>query len=330
MTLADMQWSYNGLTFGEGTIFYVNKVSGFEGFDTRTSDSDLPYGDGAIRGADYVAARLVSFELAIIETDDIDGSIYEGLYAAVRAAFAPSRSVDLPLTFKRPGQPERVVMCRPIQLGRSEAYTSYNRVGFPPVVLRAADPRIYASTNSSVIVPVYSSEIGGFELPADFPLDFSGGSRIEAVAVNNGSAPAYPTVRFYAPEPVDETVPYPSDDIFPSESIFPNDPPYLGGSVGTVAGSIDSVTLTNTTTGDVLAVATSVPSGQVLTADMTAAVTAAPRPVISVDGISRYGAWALPRAAFALAPGPNTLRFEVTGTATNARCHLEWADTWIS
>lgn len=295
MTLADLQWSYNGLTFGEDTDYFVNLAEGFEGFDTRLSDSDQPRGHGGIRGIDYVAQRTVAFELALIETEDLDGSVYEELYAAVRSAFAPSQTEDQPLVFKRPGQDERQIYCRPIQLGRSEKFLRFNRMGFPPVVLRAVDPRIYSTTTQSANVSIYATSVGGFDLPKDVPYDFSTGTQTEYVAINNGNVDAYPLVRFYGP----------------------------------VSGTVTAVKLTNTTTGDVLEVDTTMTTGQILTCDMNAAVTGKNSLVIDLDGTSRYGSWALPRTPFALAPGSNTLRFELTGSSTNAACIVQWSDTWI-
>ncbi len=293
MPLLDEQFSYRGLTFGPGCDVMVNRAEGFEGFEVRTSDSDQPRGDGAIRGLDYVAPRTVAFELVAAELEDLDGSTYEALWASVRAAFRPSRDTDYPLTFKRPGAPERVMWCRAVSLVRSEEYLKFNRVGFPPVVLRATDPRIYSATTHSATATVYATTGGGTDFPAEFPVDFTGGTQTELVIENAGTADAFPLIRFY----------------------------------GSATGSVDGVTLTNTTTGQVLDISAAVGSGQILTADMGAMVTSANRLVISLDGASRYGDWALPREAFALAPGSNTLRFEVTGTAADALCALTWRDT---
>ena len=299
MPLLDEQFSYRGLVFGPGTDIFVNNAEGFEGFEVRSSDSDQPRGDGGIRGLDYVAPRTVAFELVALEVDEPggDGSTYEALWAAVRRAFRPSRDTDYDLLFKRPGQPERLIRCRPIQLTRSEAFTQYNRVGYPPVVLRAVDPRIYSATVRSGNVPLYSATGGGIDFDIDLPANFTttAGSRSELVAMNDGTADAYPLVRFY----------------------------------GSSTGDVDGVTLTNTTTGQVLDISAEIGSGQILTADMDAAVTGVNRLVISLDGASRYGDWQLPREAFALAPGSNTLRFEVDGTATDAVCNLTWRDTWL-
>lgn len=296
MVLEPGQFSYRGLVFGEGADIFINHAEGFEGFEARTSDSDQPRGDGGIRGLDYVAPRLVSFELVVAELEDVDGSIYEARWAAVRAAFRPSRDTDYDLAFRRTSStPERVIRCRPVQLVRSEPFATYGRLNRAPVVLRAVDPRIYSAEVRSGTAAVYATTGGGTEFSLDFAADFSGGTQTELVVQNDGTADAFPLVRFY----------------------------------GSTTGTVDGVTLTNTTTGQVLDVSAAVLNGQILTADMEAAVTAADRLVISLDGASRYGDWTLPRTAFALAPGSNTLRFEVTGTATGAVCNITHRSTWL-
>lgn len=297
MTLSDLQFEFRGLVFGAGTDFHINRAEGFEGYEARTSDSDQPRGDGGIRGLDYVAPRTVAFELALIETTSAGGADYEAAWASVRAAFAPTRESDHDLTFKRPGGVERLIRCRPISLVRVEEFGRYNIVGFPPVVLRAVDPRIYSATEHTGNASVYAASQGGAEFPvAEFPVDFTGGTQNELVAENAGTADAYPLVRFYGP----------------------------------VTGTCTGVKLTNTTNGDVLDIGATVTAGQILTADMEAAVTGANRLVISLGGASRYGDWELPRAAFRLSPGSNTLRFQVTGTSTDVVCNLAWRDTWMS
>lgn len=295
MPLDDLQFGYRGLTFGQGTDIYVNRAEGFEGFEVRSSDSDLPRGDGSLRGLDYVAARTIAFELAVIEILGGD-TTYEEYWTQLRETFRPTRDGDYELTFKRPGMPERMVRCRPVQLVRREDYGRFNTVGFPPVVLRAVDPRIYSAESRTGNVLVYAASQGGFDLPTEVNgLDFPGGSQTEFVAENTGTADAYPLIRFYGP------------------------------TTGTVTG----VQLTNSTTGDVLEVAADIVTGQVLTVDMEAAATGANRLIVSLDGTSRYGDWQLPRSAFALAPGSNTIRFEVIGTSTDALCNLAWRDTWM-
>lgn len=294
MALADYQFSYNNFTFGDGTVYYVDHFEGFEGYEVRQSDSDQPRNDGAIRGLDYVGARTIGITLALAETTDTD---YEARWATLRAAFVPSRSTDLPLTFKRPGQDERYINCRPVQLTRVEEYTKFNQVGHPPVVLRAVDPRIYSTTAKTVNTTVYAAVSGGMDWSVtNWPVDFAGGSQNFAVAVNNGTADAYPLIRFYGP----------------------------------TVGTCTAVTLTNLTNGDVLTVITTISSGQILTADMNAAATGANSLIVSLDGSNRYGSWAVPRSAFRLSPGSNSLKFQITGTSTDMVANLLWRDTWLS
>lgn len=297
MTLADLQYSYRGLTFGEGCTVMVQSSDGFEGFEVRDSDSDQPRGDGGIRGLDYSSARLVAITLTLAELEDRDGSIYEALWSSVRSTFRPSRFADYELAFKRPGQPERIIRCRPISLTRSEEYLKFNRVGQAPVVLRAADPRIYSTVLHTGSVPLYTGpSAAGTDLPIELGVDFAPGARSEFVAANAGNADAYPVIRFYGP----------------------------------TSGTVTAVTLTNTTTGQALNIDTAIPSGQILQADMDAAATAANRELVTLNDTTKYGDWRLPRIPFAIAPGSNTLKFTASGTSTNAVCRLQWRDTWLS
>lgn len=293
MALADYQFSYNGLVFGQGTNYYVDHHEGIEGFTARVSDSDQPRNDGGIRGLDYVAPKVIAFTLALGETSDTS---YETRWAALRAAFMPSRSTDLPLVFKRPGVAERQINCRPIQLTRVEEFLSFDQVGHPPLVLRAADPRIYATTVQSANATVYSAVAGGMDWPVgNWPIDYTGATQNLLAVTNNGTAEAYPLVRFFGP----------------------------------VVGTVTGVTLTNLTNGSVLAIATTMTTGDILTADMTAAVTGANSLIISLGGASRYGSWTVPRTAFSLSPGSNVLKFQVTGTSADAIANLTWQDTWM-
>lgn len=294
MTLSDLQYEYRGLTFGEGTDYHVKRAEGFEGFEVRSSDSDQPRGDGAIRGLDYVAPRTVAFELTLIEFTG-EEITYEDRWSEVRTAFRPTRDTDYWLTFKRPNTPERMIRCRPVSLVRVEEFRNFNVLGHPPVVLRAVDPRIYSTELHGAYVPVYSASGGGVDFPINFPVDFGAATTTEQVVNNSGAANAYPLIRFYGP----------------------------------TSGTVTGVKLTNTTTGQVLELSASILTGQILTADMDAAVTGANRLIVSLDDSTRYGDWELPREAFALAPGDNTLRFEITGTSTDAICHISWRDTWL-
>ncbi len=293
MALGDLTFSYGGLVFGEGTDYRLDHAEGFEGYESRVSDSDQPRGDGAIRGLDYVAARTVAFTFSLAE---VDSTTYETRVAAVRAAFLPSRSADMDLVFKRPGMVERLIRCRPVQLTRVEEYLSFDQIGHPPVVLRAVDPRIYSSVEHNGNATVYAAVGGGMDWPVvNWPVDFTGGSQNLLAVSNAGTAEAYPLIRVFGP----------------------------------TVGTCTAITLTNLTNGSVFTVNTTITTGQILTGDMTAAVTGANTLVVSLDGSSRYGSWAVPRSAFSLSPGSNVLKFQITGTSTDVICNLTWRDTWM-
>ncbi len=295
MPLADEQFQFRSLVMGPGTDYMINRVEGFEGADVRVSDSDQPRGDGGLRGIDLVAPKTIAIELALVAEGET-GAAYEALWAAVREAFRPSREQDFPLVFKRPGQVEKLIRARPVQLVRVEEHKNFNRRGFPPVVLKTVDPRIYSSELHTGNVPIYAASSGGMDWSVgNWPVEYTGGFQTEFVAVNAGTADAYPFVQFFGP----------------------------------VVGTCTGVTLTNSTTGQVLQITTTITTGQILQADMEAAVTGSNRLVISLGGSSRYGSWALPRDPFRLAPGSNNLRFQLTGTSTDVVCNLQWRDTWI-
>lgn len=289
--LADETFEYRGLTFGQNCDIQVNSATGFHGYEVRTSDSDQPRGDGAIRGLDFVNPRILQFKLHIWEPD-IDGQLYEQFWQQVRSAFRPSRSDDFPLFFKRPGQPEQFIRCRPIQLTRDENWTTYNRYGYPPVNLRAVDPRIYGTEEQQQIVPGFSLNRTGVDLPhVEFPMDWTTPGQSESIVQNDGNDYAWPLVRFYGP----------------------------------ATGTTTAVAIENTTTGQVSSITTAIAPNQILTQDNEAAVTGADRLVVQLDGATRYASWGLPREPFALAPGDNTIRFTYTGQAPT--CLMTWRST---
>jgi len=164
----------------------------------------------------------------------------------------------------------------------------------------AADPRIYGSDETNRQLPIFDATSGGTNYADDFDdynVDFTVDTSTEIVMRNNGDANAYPTVRFYGP----------------------------------VSGTLTEVKLTNTTTSGELEITAALLTGQLLTADMRRIVAADPGadPYIHLDGSSRYSDWTLPRTPFYLQPGDNHLRFEVTGSTTNARCVVGFHDTWL-
>ena len=120
------------------------------------------------------------------------------------------------------------------------------------------------------------------------------GAPTQVIAANEGDVDAYPTVSFV-------------------------------GAVTEVTG----VALANVSANVELDVRTVLGAGQTLVADMQGRVSGAPRSVITLDGVSRYGAWQLPREPLPIVPGNNLLELHTTPPGvTGVVCVVEWSDTW--
>lgn len=292
MTLADHQREFNGLTLGDQTPYNIIEESGLEGFSVRSGTRPIPRDDGAIPGLHLADQKTVVIPVEVVGDPE---TVVEPAVNAAEAAFVPQRTEQLQYRFKNPGDDERFVWARPVRFRRTRnAETTVGVDGFQ-VALELADPRIYSVAELIEGVPIFEASGGGADLPADLPLDMTAATQELGTAINEGSGRAYPVVRFQ----------------FPS-----------GGS-GTVTG----VELTNLTTGVVLDVDTTLVAGQTLTADMDALIRATGDPVIHIAGVSRYGDWVPPREPLFLAPGSNSLRFEVTGTSTDPVAVVTWRHT---
>jgi hypothetical protein len=171
---------WDGLLIGAGTPYRVESIEGLEGWQVRTSDDDLPRGDGALRGVDLQAARQILFKVNVASTDRAE---VEHAMDVLYRALVPQRDEDWELLFRHPGRPLRSVWCRPVDLARelSLRQTIVNHQGF---ALRAADPRHYSAQIHMVDVPV---------TPA-------GADPIIVTANNIGNGPAYPIIRINGPD----------------------------------------------------------------------------------------------------------------------------------
>ena len=264
-----------GVLLGQGTNYDVVEVDGLEGADMRVSDADQPRSDGALRGTDLQAARLIQFEI------ELAGDLTNGVEVDIDTLFralAPQRDTDWPLVFRHPTRGVKFVNCRPIMLPRilSHDGTVLARQKF---TLRAADPRHYSATQRSVTVPITAAG-------ATSPTTVN--------APNSGNANAYPVIEIQGP----------------------------------ASGTVTRVQLVNQTSDVTFDVALPLTSGSVLTGDMPARVTAAPRSPITLDGQSKYGAWAFPREPFYITPGGADLYCKITPDGTSVTVRLTYRDTW--
>lgn len=176
---------WEGLLVGDDTPFRVESHEGLEGWEIRTSDDELPRGDGALRGVDLQAARQVMFRLKVGGTQAEVEEAMDTLYRAL----VPQRDEDWELIWRHPGRPLRMLRCRPVNIARELSWreTLVNHQAF---ALLAADPRHYSASRRQVRVPITTATALQPAL---------------ASAINEGNGRAYPTIRIEGPasgEPV--------------------------------------------------------------------------------------------------------------------------------
>lgn len=130
----------------------------------------------------------------------------------------------------------------------------------------------------------------------------SGTGDPEAVEVTNlGSVAAYPLIEIFGPT---------------------SGPP------------VSRVTVTNQSALVAFDVKLTLQAGSVLTGDMDALVTGAPRSIVTLDGQSKYGAWQLPRDPFRIDADPaghggfNMIYARTVPDGAPVRVRLTYRDTW--
>lgn len=140
---------WSGFLIGSATVYQVESTEGLNGYGVRTSDSDLPRGDGAIRGIDLEGAREFQFVINVGKNREQIELFLDRLYRAL----VPRRDEDFEMIWKHPTQIPKMMRVRPIDLPRlRNAFTnqSYARQEF---TMRAADPRHYSAVVQRVMVP---------------------------------------------------------------------------------------------------------------------------------------------------------------------------------
>lgn len=170
---------WGGLMIGDGTEYRVESHDGLEGWQIRTSDQDLPRGDGALRGVDLQSPRTVLLKLKVGGEQDHVERLMDALYRAL----VPRYDTDEELIWRHPGRPLRALRCRPTDLARELSWRE-TLVQHQAFALRAADPRHYSAFPRRVEIPV---------TPA-------GADQVTAVSVvNAGNANAYAVVTIVGP-----------------------------------------------------------------------------------------------------------------------------------
>ena len=300
MALSDYTFSFRDLTFGADGVdandhgIGVAELNGIDDISVLSGDVRLPRDHGNIPGLHTVNAREVTMKLMVTGVKRS-----QALADSMSEAFAAFQPTDdfYPFNFKEPGMPERRINLRVI--GRARTRNPHTTHGMESVLVRftASDPRIYSETEHSTGVPIYDPSGSGIDYPeVEYAKDWPALSA-DAVINNAGDANSYPLLRFYGP----------------------------------AAGTITAVQITNTTTGQITILDSTLLINQILAADMGRIVTASPEddPYIAIGATSRWGDWNLPRDPFYLAPGDNLLRYEVTGTTTDALLVVTHRDCWL-
>jgi hypothetical protein len=217
---------WNGLLLGDDTPYRVESTEGLEGWEIRTSDDELPRGDGALRGVDLQASRQVLFKLKVGGTQDEVEELMDNLYRAL----VPQRNEDWDLIWRHPGRPLRMIRCRPINLSRELSWreTLINHQSF---ALLAADPRHYSASPRQLIVP---NTPAGASQP------------IFASMINEGNGWVYPVIRIAGPatgDPVSriELINQTSDQAFVVQAILPANATLVGDMEARATGAPRSV-----------------------------------------------------------------------------------------
>lgn len=177
---------WSGLLIGDDTPYRVESHEGLEGWEIRTSDDELPRGDGALRGVDLQAARQIAINLKVGGDQDAVEEAMDVLYRAL----IPQRDEDWELIWRHPGRPLRMLRCRPVNISRELSWreTLVNHQAF---ALAASDPRHYSASARQIAVPVTAA----------------GASEPRLVsAINEGNGRAYPILRITVPPSYPEPV----------------------------------------------------------------------------------------------------------------------------
>lgn len=276
-------WSYNGLTFGEGTSVAVVESDGFDDLPpVRAADLSKSNAHGSFAGLDLLGERTMTLTLALLSGDRV---AYDALVQRVVVAFSV-QATELPLLCGDGG--DRLIWCRPRKVTLPRKREHHGAI-IPDgmVELAAVDPRIYAATPSPLTTGL-SATSGGMTFNATFPLGFGSAGVGGAITATNAGA-------------------------------FPTD------WVATIAGPVVNPVLDNLTTGQSIALAITLNSGDSLV------LSSLPKTIILNATASRISTLQPGSAWWTLAPGPTLLRFRNNGAySAGASLNFTFRSAWLA
>lgn len=174
----------SGLPFFDALI-----VSGLDSAPYRETRRDHEGADGGFMDAEYEKGR----DIIISGEAYADPDSMEEYLDSLKSNYAPSTSL-IPFYFKSPGVVERLALVKP--LGCKYDWEQDRRMGKARVQVRmyAEDPRLYASTETSVDIPFAAGASSGFGFDLGFSFGFGGGSGSDGVFVTNSGNRSTPPV----------------------------------------------------------------------------------------------------------------------------------------
>lgn len=286
--LQPFQGHWNGLTFGENTEYHLGAMENLLAYESRVSDTPIPQGDGDMVIGRWAAGRVVTLPFTVLGDAGHDEAQHVWL-----AAFDADDPYAEDWLVWRDHFGAHLARGRVVRRRVEQTPMAARTRAAPAIVeLKLADPRIYDGDAGvqTAFVPFGTGDQGGFNLPADLPLDMAAADPGTVVVANSGNTAVAPLIRISNP-------------------------------VG--AGSdVTELELFNITTGVTFHIITDIVEGQELTVDMDALIRRAPGPHVHIDGTSRYGGWQHPRQTWTLARGNNVIDADHTGGAPVVR--LDW------
>jgi hypothetical protein len=198
MSIAQWQYAFRDVVWGEGTDVIVQTVTGLDLPPIRSNDQAKSGAHGDFSGVDTLGPRQIVFTVEIAVNA---GESIEDVLGPLKEAFMPGdpswQTVE-PFTFWEPPNPALTVFCKPRGLTYPKDRRYVHGIVTAVMGLYAPDPLLYGD-EESISVPMFR-EAGGFTMPLRFPMVFAGaGAEGDTVVTNTGRRSTYPRTSFYGP-----------------------------------------------------------------------------------------------------------------------------------
>lgn len=199
-TLSAFQWSFGGMTIGQGqgTSGWANVSS--DGLDLpamRSGDTSRPSDTGEFAGRDFLGGRDITLQpmrfggtstqlgLAMLQLE-------QAFFATVpsNGVSPPGGITEVPIYTYRPGFGQLAMMVRGRKYGqKSDRSLTQSKLSQPILLFHATDPRMYGPSVATILsAPSFAR---GLVFPIVFSanggkgLSFGGGSAIAEATINN-------------------------------------------------------------------------------------------------------------------------------------------------